>query len=157
MKLPNSLLRLLSGAALAVAVVLGTGGCDPTLKYVRFPVHEGNAKVYYEKFFNDGFGLDLDAAAAYEAIERHDVDTAVRYCENAARKSPNDDWPQYNLAIVYEVKGNWDAAETAIREAIRIDQAQRAANKNLSKRTDANYVAELEFILRHKPPAPPRR
>jgi tetratricopeptide (TPR) repeat protein len=151
MKLSNFSVRTLCAAALVAAIVLAAGGCDATLKHVRFPVQEGNSKVYYEKFFNDGFGLDLDEAAAYQAIERNDVDTAVRYCESAVRAHPNDEYAQYDLAIVYEIKGNWDGAETAIREAIRIDTAQRATAKGQSKRADADYVAELAFIQRHKP------
>jgi Tfp pilus assembly protein PilF len=154
MKLDNSSVRRLCGAALIAVLALAAGGCDFTSKYVRFPVQEGSARVYYEKPFYDAFGIDVNTGLAYDAIERNDVDTALRYCEKAVRDDPNDQWAQWDLAIIYEIKGNWDGAEVAMKEAIRLDLARKAASKDLKKEVDGSYAAELEFIRRHKPMRP---
>ncbi|MBI4952538.1 MAG: tetratricopeptide repeat protein [Myxococcales bacterium] len=145
---PRSLTRALCGAALVVGLTLGLGGCDGTLKYVRFPVQEGNSRIYYEKFFNDGMGIDADQAAAYNAIERGQNDVAVQICEGAVGSHPNDVWAHYNLAILYEMKGNWDGAERHINEAIRLQQLPNSKGQKGDVNTD--FYAELGFIKSHK-------
>ena len=143
-----TLLRSLRAPLLVVGLALLGTGCDWTMKYVNFPVVEPDGrKVYYEKFFNDGLGSDADMAAAYNAVERGDVDTALRICEGKTAQSNADKFDWYNLAILYEVRGRWDDAEHAINEAIRLDAVPAGPGK---QRVDADFIAERNFIQRHK-------
>jgi hypothetical protein len=151
MTLQHTALHTLRCAALVAAIVLAAGGCDFTMKYVRFPVQEGNTKVYYEKLFDDLLGADNDQAIAYGAIEHHDITTALFYCQRGVRAHPGEAYPQYDLAIIYEIKGDWEAARVAIQEAIRLDQAARAGAKGQQKQVDADLVSELRFIENHTP------
>lgn len=141
-----------SRAAVTLIAVLAllTAGC--TLNYLVFDVHEGGRRVRVQKFFNDGLG-DNDHARAFEVARRGDLDGAVRILEGAARRDPNDEWTYYNLAIVHEARGDWPAAERAIKIAIR-EEAQDHPRTNRKKRAPdgadaARFRDELAFIERH--------
>jgi hypothetical protein len=113
--------------------------CGWSFKSIVFDVHENGKTVTVEKPFGS---VDPSAAdAAFEAVQRKDVDGAIRIMQAAAQKHPQSGWHRYNLAILYEVKGDWTAAHEAIEKACEIEP------------TVQRFKDELAFVERHMPKA----
>jgi len=135
-----------SYASLALAAALGlfAAGCSPSLKYFKFKVWDEGRQVYVEKFFNDGFGAAPHATTAYESAMNGDNETALKVMKNHVDHQGGDAWDYWDLAILYERRHDWDAAEAAMREAIHKDRHDG------DKRIDADFPKELALIEHYR-------
>lgn len=123
----------------ALILALAVSGCGWAFKSIVFDVQQNGRKVTVEKPFG---GIDPSAAdPAFDAVQRGDIDEAIRIMQAATRKYPRSGWHPYNLGILYEVKGDWSAAQTSMKKAHQIEPGVQ------------RFVDELTFINRHMPKA----
>ncbi|MCL2824275.1 MAG: hypothetical protein FWD57_09810 [Polyangiaceae bacterium] len=115
----------------AAAVALSAFGC--ATKYVEFPVWEGEGQEAStaKKMIPHCAGTG-GCPKTYDRLQADDVDGAIALLEGDENKSAMV-WAY--LAVLYEVKHDWDKAEAAINEAIK---------------TDSSYQSELDYIQDHK-------
>lgn len=128
-----SLLKKFASLSLvAVPIALGLAGCDGTFKYFNFKVWDGGKEVYVEKFYNDGLGSVGHQKTAFDLASHGDNDAAIRVLEDHIAHGGTD-WDNYDLAILYERKHDWDKAEAAIKEAIRLDRHEKTNNTDFQR------------------------
>ena len=155
--LPSGVMRLWIVRALALVVLtLVAVGCSPTLKHVNFQFDHRGTTIKAKKHFNVGFGLD-PSYRAWHDVKKRDYDKAIETMLEIVAQNPDNAWALHNLAILYEAKGDWNAAEKTIRECIAVDERVSAAEGRSPTRA---FQDELEYILRYKPahtPAAPVR
>jgi hypothetical protein len=114
-------------------LALATAACDGTFKYFNFKVWDGGKEVYVEKFYNDGLGSVPHQKTAFDLASHGDGDAAIRVLEDHIAHGGGTDWDNYDLAILYERRHNWDKAEAAIREAIRLDRGTKTNNTDFTR------------------------
>lgn len=123
----------------ALIFAVAVACCGWSFKSIVFDVQENGKKVSVEKPFG---GVDPSAAdPAFEAVQRGDFDGAIRIMQKATRRYPRSGWHHYNLAILYEVKGDWTAAHESIDKAHKIEPGVQ------------RFKDELAFVERHMPRA----
>jgi hypothetical protein len=133
--LKRHVMRVLSLGAVIGAVAIG-GGCGST-KYLVFDVYEAPGQnSQARKFFNLGFGMGSYFEAVWAALEKNDVDGAIKLIE---AEQPKSEFDYYNLAILHEVKHDWAKAEENIQLALK--ECKGSCDR---------YTEELAFIQEHK-------
>jgi hypothetical protein len=132
MRLPAARLPLsVTAAILSVA-------CSP-IQDVHFPVREPDGRAievdkYYSSVTNDDPG-----DRSFKQIQAGHVDDALATMKAQEAASPTDTGARYDLAIIYEMKGDFLNAYAEIKEANR-----------LAPKTQM-YIDEEKFIERHLP------
>ena len=120
---------LASTAAIAFA-------CSP-IQTVTYSVHEPDGRtITVDKYFSS-VTTDDPGDTAFKQIKAAHVEEALATLRAAVASSPGDSGYHYDLAITYEIKADWPAALTEIREARKLQPSARM------------YVDEEEFIARH--------
>lgn len=121
-------------------------GCGPSLKTVHFEFERDGTTIQADKEFNDALG-QAPSSKAWPAVEQKKYDRAIAILQEVTEAHPDDAWAHYNLAILYEASGRWDMAESAIRDAIRVDQRVAEAE---GRKPTRKLERELRYIERHR-------
>jgi hypothetical protein len=112
--------------------------CSP-VQTVTYPVHEPDGRtVMVDKYFSS-VSNDDPGDTAFKQIKAAHIDEAMATIRAAVAASPGDASYHYDLAILHEIKGDWPAAVTEIRECRRL------------RPKDAMYADEESFIVAHAP------
>jgi tetratricopeptide (TPR) repeat protein len=120
------------------------GACGASaLKHIDFSVTEGGHPVAVSKFFMDGFSDGDPQNQAFAAAQRNDVPGAIKILEADIATNPKNSWDHYDLGILYEATGAWDKADAEMKEAQRIDAAEK-------RPAEKRYSEELAYIAAHK-------
>lgn len=138
--------------SLAIALFgLSLAACGASIKVIKFPVQENGRTVTVEKYFFDGYlygATDNPLTRAFKVAQRNDFQGAVAMLRVHLQEHPDHAWGHYDLGILYEATGDWAAAETSMREAIRLsetpnpDPTRDADRENVHK----SSTKELGFI-----------
>ncbi|MBI5534569.1 MAG: hypothetical protein HY898_17720 [Deltaproteobacteria bacterium] len=134
MRHPNEMLRAIRVWALGTICVLSLGllaGCGGVwISYTGNDPLKPTFLGYYKYADSDE---KVEGTIAYQALKRNDVVTAVRWLEDVTKANPGDVRDRYRLALLYEACSEYDGAEQAITEAIKIETMQ-------GRQPDRRYV-----------------
>ncbi len=121
--------------ALLLAAFL-VAACSP-IQTVSYAVHEPDGRTTQVDKYFASLVTDDPGDKAFKQIQAGRVDEALTTIQEAIKITPTDASYRYDLAILWEIKGDWSAALAAIREARRL----AASN--------ASYGEEEAFIVQH--------
>lgn len=128
--------RCLAFACVVASVALVSEACSP-IQTVSYPVREPDGRVTnVDKYFSS-LTTDDPGDTAFKQIQAGHTDEALATMKAAEAATPTDASYHYDLAIIYEIKADWPAALTEIREARRLSP------------TNTMYGEEEAFIARH--------
>ena len=128
--------RTLARASLVASSVALLAACSP-IQTVSYPVREPNGTTAnVDKYFSS-LTPDDPGDRAFKQIQAGHTDEALATLKAAEASEPTDSSYHYDLAIIYEIKADWPAALTEIRDAKRLAP------------TDKMYGDEEAFVVKH--------
>lgn len=139
--LPASARRVVTAALVGVSLAACV---TPKVRTVKYPLQENGRTTKVEKFFiTDGLTRSPENEA-FEASQRGDFAKGIEILKGELRRWPRKPALHYDIGILYEVTGDWQAAEDAMQEAVRHAEGKYQADRR------REYEAELAFIQRHR-------
>ena len=123
-------------------LLLGWAGawlaCSP-IQTINYPVREldgrtVNVEKYYSSVFDDDPG-----DRSFKQLKAGHVEEALATMKAQSAAHPTDSGARYDLAIIYEIKGDWVTAAAEIKEAVRINPKTKM------------YTDEERYIETHVP------
>jgi hypothetical protein len=132
---------------------LGVGAataCGPNstwaLKHLDFNVTESGKSIPVEKFYmDDGITDSSPQNLAFTAAKQGDIPGAIKILTDDTQARPTNSWNHYDLGVLYEATLAWDKAEAEMKEAQRIDAAEKPPHP-----PEKRFADELVYIAAHK-------
>lgn len=133
----SSIVRSLCVAFIGLAG-LAVVGCTSVM--VQFPVDGKPVEKYFATTSQEA------KTPVVEALRKDDLPGALKLQEEKVKASDVMPHDFYRLAVLYEASSDWEAAEQAINDGIKLDKEKFKSSKPSFRFTD-----ELKFIAEHKP------
>ena len=93
--------------------------------------------ISHLRAFARSFANDPAVEKAFKLLQANKVEEARDTLKDHIAAFPQQPYPHYDLAIVYEVKGDWKSAHDSIQEALKLAPDNRT------------FKEENAFIERH--------
>jgi hypothetical protein len=132
----SSIFRSLSVALIGLAG-LAVVGCTSVM--VQFPVDGKPVEKYFATTSQDA------KSPVVEALRKDDLAGALKLQAEKVKESNAMPYDFYRLAVLYEASNDWDAAEQAVNDGIKLDK-----EKFKTKQPGFQFTDELKFIAAHK-------
>ena len=130
--------RMIPRLARSMLALLATtlAACSP-IQTVSFPVREPDGRTTnVDKYFSS-LVTDDPGDKAFKQIQAGRTDDAMATMKDAIAATPTDASYHYDLAIVFEIKGDWPSALGEVRAARKLAPTNRM------------YGDEETFIAQH--------
>lgn len=118
-------------------------GCWTKTESIRFPVTEPDGKVVeVRKYWGFTVANDRARDEAFTLMQHGKIDEARDVLKASVAKDPKKPYNHYDLAIVYEVKGEW---------ALALESINAALGASTTSASNDTFTEEKKFIERHLP------